>query len=259
MKILSLNTWGGTQFKELREFIMRHEPTTDVFCFQEISVSGKIQPLDEVPRKNLARDLIDILPDFQYFYAPFQEGFNWEPVDYEMSLANVIFVRNTYNVLEHGHTFVHGEKNGLDFEEAKVGNWHSMPRLVQFVEIEGGPTVYNFHGYWHKDGKHDTEERFLQSANILKVLEQHEGTKILCGDFNLNIDTESLRMLETQGALRNLIKEYPIHTTRNHLYPKKDIMPYADYVLVSPDVEVTAFSVPDEPVSDHLPMILEYK
>ncbi len=90
-------------------------------------------------------------------------------------------------------------------------------------------------------------------------MRKFDGPKILCGDFNLNIDTESLAMLEKQGNLRNLIKDHKVSTTRSALYPKKSIMPFADYMFVSPEIGVRSFEVPDEPASDHLPMILEFQ
>ena len=36
MKIISLNTFGGTYFNHLMEFAGEHAETTDVFCFQEM-------------------------------------------------------------------------------------------------------------------------------------------------------------------------------------------------------------------------------
>ena len=259
MKLVSLNTWGGTQLAPLLSFVEKQADSTDVFCFQEVAVSERIQTRDEKHRHNLLRDLGEVLPDFQSIYAPFQEGFNWEPIENDVMLCNVIFVRKDHTILKHGGTFVHGQKNGLDLSQAKEGNWYTMPRLVQFAQIEGFPAVFNFHGFWHKDGKLDMPERIQQSEKILEVMQQFEGRKILCGDFNLNIDTKSLSMLEERGGLRNLIKDHRIPTTRSSLYPKKAQMPFADYMLVSPDIKIKYFTVPDEPASDHLPMVLEFQ
>ncbi len=57
-------------------------------------------------------------------------------------------------------------------------------------------TVVNFHGLWNGKGKTDTPDRIAQSQNILRFLEGVDGEIILCGDFNLLPDTESLRMFE---------------------------------------------------------------
>jgi endonuclease/exonuclease/phosphatase family metal-dependent hydrolase len=80
-------------------------------------------------------------------------------------------------------------------------------------------------------------------------------SRILCGDFNLLPNTDSLTILE-QG-MRNLIKEYPVTSTRSRFYEKPD--KFADYILVSPEVVVEDFQVLDEAVSDHLPLLLEFR
>ena len=39
---------------------------------------------------------------------------------------------------------------------------------------------------------------------------------------------------------------------------KPDFQKFADYVFVSPDVNVESFSVPDIDISDHMPLVLEF-
>jgi endonuclease/exonuclease/phosphatase family metal-dependent hydrolase len=85
-----------------------------------------------------------------------------------------------------------------------------------------------------------------------------DGEKIIGGDFNLNKNTESVKMFEKNGY-RNLIEEFGIEVTRNHLiwdlYPE-NIQFWADYLFVSPEVKVKSFEVPKNEVSDHLPQVL---
>jgi len=61
-------------------------------------------------------------------------------------------------------------------------------------------------------------------------------------------------MLET--SMRNLVKEYKVATTRSHFYAKEH--KFADYILVSSEIDVKKFEVIQEVVSDHLPLILEF-
>jgi len=79
---------------------------------------------------------------------------------------------------------------------------------------------------------------------------------VLCGDFNLLPDTESLKRLEGIG-LRNLIKEYGITSTRTSFYDKP--AKFADYALVSEGIEVKDFKILPDEVSDHSPMYLEFE
>jgi hypothetical protein len=61
------------------------------------------------------------------------------------------------------------------------------------------------------------------------------------------------------NGYKNLIGDYQIITTRNNLawslYPDKQY--FADYVFASPEIKVKSFEVPNNEVSDHLPLILE--
>ena len=56
--------------------------------------------------------------------------------------------------------------------------------------------------------------------------------------------------------MKNLIKEYKVTTTRSHFYTKEH--KFADYILVSPEIEVKKFEVIQDVVSDHLPLMLEF-
>src|SRR3989338_56760 len=112
----------------------------------------------------------------------------------------------------------------------------------------------NFDGHWTPNFKGDNPARLEQSENIKKLLDNFEGAKILCGDFNVVPDTKSMEILET--SMRNLVKEYNITTTRSHFYTKEH--KFADYILVSPEIQVKKFEVIQDVVSDHLPLMLEF-
>ena len=118
--------------------------------------------------------------------------------------------------------------------------------------------ICNFHGRWKPGDKRDTLEREEQSKRIIQYFSSVSGPKIIGGDFNLDIETESVRMLEAAGY-RNLIREYRVRTTRNRIawemYPETPQL-HSDFIFVSPDVSVASLEVPEIVISDHLPMIL---
>ncbi|MCX6712734.1 MAG: endonuclease/exonuclease/phosphatase family protein, partial [Candidatus Vogelbacteria bacterium] len=101
----------------------------------------------------------------------------------------------------------------------------------------------------------DTLERLEQSRKIKAFMDSVDSPKILCGDFNLLPDTESLKIIE--GGLRNLIREYGVTSTRTSFYTKPD--KFADYVFVSPEIKVVDFKVLPDEVSDHSPLLLEFE
>ena len=77
---------------------------------------------------------------------------------------------------------------------------------------------------------------------------------ILCGDFNLRPDTESIKILEEN--MHNLVKDYNIQSTRTSLYPKAER--FADYILTSNEIIVQDFKVLPDEVSDHSPLWVEF-
>ena len=97
----------------------------------------------------------------------------------------------------------------------------------------------------------------LKQSQIIKdfLAKRREKKQIVCGDFNLLPNTESMGMLEV--GMRNLIKEFNIPTTRNKNYERAE--KHADYVLISPTVGVKNFRAVDIEVSDHLPLMLEFE
>ena len=117
-------------------------------------------------------------------------------------------------------------------------------------------TVMNVHGLWQKDSnKKDTPERTHQSHQIRKFLDFQVGKKIICGDLNLALDTESMKILEK--GMVNLIKKYSVSSTRSSIYTKPE--KFADYIIVSEDIKVDDFKVLQDEVSDHLPLSLDFE
>ncbi len=256
MKILFLNAWFGTKADALYDFILEHEPTTDIFCFSEISndtLAEKTDGSSETGVPNLFTELSKRLGNFEGRFDQSGElrcgGIKKNPI----GLA--LFVRKSINADMWGSVVV----NENAFDDDPEG----FERIMQHVRVKIGDRyawVNNMHGLALPGSKLDTPNRIKQSESILAEMEKQEGERILGGDFNLELNTESVHMFEKNGY-RNLIREYNIGTTRSDLnrakYAKEDWQYYADYVFVSSDVKVTKFEVPNVNVSDHLPLVVE--
>ena len=243
MKLITLNTWAGLLYNPLEKFIKAKSKNTDIFCFQEV-FSGAVNPRKirgkVIP--DLYQRLQKLLPDFTGFYAETEAN--------DEGLA--MFVKSKLEIQGYGVHFVYGYPNSM------IGDDYTMKSSnIQYVVINSGGklnTVINFHGLWTGGGKEDSDKRLLQSNNLKRFLDNTEGKKILCGDFNLDISTKSLVIVEK--GMRNLIKENKVSSTRSHHY-KKDTK-FADYILVSNDVKVKRFEVVPDVVSDHLPLFLNF-
>lgn len=253
MRIISLNTWGGRGGKEnLLAFLKKHKDTTDIFCLQEVwaapyehlegvSAGGIAINNEQIMTRGL-QEISEALSDYVAFFRPHHGDY----------YGLLMMVHRNLIVSEEGELFVYKQKGFVT--EGDIGN-HA--RNIQYVtiETETGPlTIINFHGLWNGKGKTDTEDRILQSKNILAFVKKLKGEYILCGDFNLLPDTESIKLFESEG-LRNLIREHKISSTRTSFYTKPE--KHADYVFVTQGLNVMDFKVLPDEVSDHSPLLIE--
>lgn len=259
MKLISLNAWGGKLYQPLVNFIKKNSQNTDIFCFQEVfnADSQKNNPANF--RLNLYNQLSKILKNHQGYFAPSLDNYlilsrsQVERVKFNLSFGLAIFIKKDLKINSTGDLFVYRKRSVFDPQ-----NLNTLPRNLQFITFtKFGKkfNVCNLHGIWLKEGKKDSTSRTKQSEKINKFLAEQEGEKILCGDFNLDINTKSLEILEDN--LINLIKKYKIETTRNKLFPGEE--KFADYLFVSKGINVVNFQVPNVETSDHLPLILEFE
>lgn len=254
MKLICLNTWGGQAGKEkLLAFFNVHKDA-DIFCLQEVwtaphkDFEGRLvarKPLDySKTMVNGVQEISAVLQDFTPFFRPLLAD----------NYGLLMLVKREYRVINEGEFFVYKERGYI--AEDDVAN-HA--RTIQYITIEtkkSPVTVINFHGLWNGGGKTDSPDRLEQSEKIINFVRKLENPYIICGDFNLLPETESLKKFEKYG-LRNLIKEYGITSTRTSFYTKPE--KHADYIFISNGVKVKDFKVLPDEVSDHAPLYLEFE
>ena len=114
------------------------------------------------------------------------------------------------------------------------------------------------HGLRDLNGKKDTPERAQQARKLLALSNQvseTDGLDVICGDFNVEPESETLRILR-QSDFVELVTSHGFKSTRNSYYKKPG--KFADYMLVSKPDMVRAFDVIYDPeISDHCPLLLE--
>lgn len=247
MKLVTLNIWGGKLFQPLVDFFQNQKDEIDIFCLQEVWNHHQVpeEALKKAPpgtKVNILSHLVGALPEFHVYFAPAQ--------DKASGLA--IFVKKNHTIGHLGDSFIFRSRDSMVDNDGRT-----LGRNLQHIQIDlkGKKfTISHFHGLWTGDGKKDTPSRIQQSKKIRSILDPMKGAKILCGDFNVGPKTKSLNILERN--MRNLIDENAITSTRSHYYDKSDC--FADYMLISSDVEVIKFEVLPHVVSDHLPLFLEF-
>lgn len=189
---------------------------------------------------NLFTELNKLLPEHNGFFRPVLQDV----------YGIAIFIKKDYSVLQEGEILIHGRN-----QQGTINGGHH-DRNLQWIKFDYAGklfTVMNVHGLWNGKGKTDAPERIAQSKIIREFMDKAPNPKILCGDFNLNPDTESIKILEE--GMNNLIKDYSVKSTRTSLYEKPG--KFADYIFTSPDIEVKDFKVLPEEVSDHSALYLE--
>ncbi len=183
-----------------------------------------------------------VLSDHQGYFYP----------DHENGIGMATFIKKNIAIENVERIFIHRWMNAFENDD-----YRTIGKSLEYVKLKVGERSFliaNMHGLWNGAGKTDTPDRIAQSNKVKELLDGFNGPKILCGDFNLSPDTESIKILEKD--MKNLITEYGVQSTRSSYYPKDN--KFADYILVSPDVQVKDFKVFPDEVSDHLALYLEF-
>src|SRR3989344_2262709 len=250
MKIISLNTWGGKIFEPLIAFLKNNASDTDIFCFQEVLAGGSGKT-SRGEMKSLYEDMGHILINYSGYFSEYGEGGYYSEssknLDFKYGIAT--FVKKEHEQDFFGSiTLYDSDKKWNDYDGRFAAGASMAINVLDFA-------VINVHGMWQEVGKKDTEARIEQSRRIISLVSKTKGGKIICGDFNLKPDTESIKILEQ--SMTNLVKKFEITSTRSSLYTKPE--KFADYIFVSPEIKVNSFEVLRDEVSDHLPLLLEFK
>lgn len=272
MKVGYLNAWAFYQEAEIMEYLSSIAPEMDVMFLSEIlhnnNYALRIQLGDSWEGSLSSYRLAQQCFHHDYFttsYHPNSAGV-WtchrtKETFPDTQFGNAVFIRRRHKVIASGSVSI---QNCSDTESKRHMQW-------VLLEIDGVLyLIAHFHGIWLRGNtKGDAPERLQQSIRVVEelaaVVKKYQVEKIILGgDFNLDLDTVALRVIEggcsASGLmLRNLIREHSITDTRTDLYRehgKAGKTMYADYVLASPTVEVHRFQVPHVPVSDHRPLIL---
>lgn len=266
LKLLSLNCWAGRLFPSIRDYILAEN--ADIVCLQEVLRSDELGrdwvtyrdgDLEYQQRANLFEDIRAVLPDHDAFFCTSMRGelsADTGPIWAEFGLAT--FVHRRLPVLGHAMDFIH--------DRYRHDGWgaHPRPRNAHVIRIHdpeaGEPvTIAHLHGLRGEDGKHDTPGRLAQANALVALIERvwrPDERLIACGDFNLLPGSITFDILKSLG-LKDLITANGFTDTRTSHYGKSER--FADYILVSPRIDVFRFEVISEPeISDHRALVLQF-
>lgn len=249
MKLITLNVWGGQVKEPINSFIKKYADGVDIFCFQEVyhkAINHSHRSTYEV-QHDFFDELHKLLPNHIGCFCPTVE--DWYGV--------ATFVKKDLVVKAFGDISIFNNPT-------YTGSGGDHSRKMLWYEVSGGElgdktiSILNVHGLWNGKGKTDTPDRLEQSRRIREFMDSVNLPKILCGDFNLLPETESVKILEE--GMENHINKHKIKTTRTSLYTRGETSGYhADYIFTSPEIEVLDFKVLPDEVSDHAALLIEFK
>lgn len=264
MQIMSLNGWGGKLHEELLSYLQVSAP--DILCLQEVvhtPTSAKdwltYRDGDHIlpQRADFFRDVSQVLPDHTAVFCPAAQGVLWDDdrsVPSQWGLAT--FVHSSLPIIGQVQRFVH-----KGYAPDGYGD-HPRSRSAHGVRVYDDAagravSVTHMHGLRDLRGKMDTPERAAQAQRLLELSRQvtePEDIAVVCGDFNVEADSETLQILAKAG-LSDLVTTRGFSTTRTSHYHKPG--KFADYMLVNDAAAVKGFDVIHDPeVSDHCPLVL---
>lgn len=246
IKFLCLNLHqGGNFFDEILSFIKQGE--FDILALQEV-YDGKDENL---PRNYRTLELFQKeLPEFSFVH--FSPAF-LEVKDFgKIVQGNSIFSK--FPFVSKSTIFYdvpYGER--IEIPE----NFPTTPRNLMQTEIilNGKPIhIFNTQGIWGVDGR-DSDRRFQMAYTIVQNIKDKENF-ILCGDFNMNPNTDAMQQIELYA--KNIFKN-KIQSTFNMRQKTNPAFATAivDMIYLSPSLKEYNFTCPDVNISDHLPLLTE--
>ncbi len=225
-------------------FVKKHGNNVDIFCFQEIyhDAADKTKGDFDGAHLDLFNEIKSLLPNHNGYFCP-------NVGDY---YGIATFIRKDLYIEASGDITIYDNPE----YDGKGGN-HSRKALWHEIGINGKQlSILNVHGLWNGKGKTDTPERNEQSRRIRDFMNSIKGSQIICGDFNLLPETESLSILAE--GMQDLVKMNNVTSTRTSFYTRSETSgKFADYIFASLDIRVLSFAVCEEEVSDHAALFVE--
>ena len=267
IKLLILNV---SIFDENNEKLIRFlkEINPNIICLQEVTRKVDASALDSFITKTAVDQATPRLP--YSFYAP-----NWALRDFKQKNfhGKKVFHQDFGGFIEYGNyiksrfKIIQGKSVFIQHHFSYLTDWEWMenhpgeePRMVQIADLELNSRqklrLINYHGIWSKD-KQGNERTKSACRKLIQLTAEVTFPAIICGDFNLFPDTESIKILKEKFS--SLVDKYNVSHTR----PKTNELSSAkrnvvDYIFASKKIAINSFKVINSDVSDHFPLLVEF-
>ena len=209
--------------------------------------ADETQPLNFQSIKRLKA----LLPDFYFYYSP-EIHEVWPKGSGDG--GNAIFSR--FPISQQKTIFLHNQYDKY-IRPGDEKDFSHYPKNLQHVLVDVQGTflhVFNMHGIWGLDGG-DTPERLRMSELIVQEI-SGKTPAVLMGDFNLKPNTQTIQNIEKHmiNVFKNEMKSsFNMRHKTNPGYATAVV----DMFFATSDINILSKSVPNDDVSDHLPLLCE--
>jgi endonuclease/exonuclease/phosphatase family metal-dependent hydrolase len=246
VKLLHCNIWQGRLAGNFLKLVEKEQP--DILCLQEVFSTQGVVKIPEYMFDVLEQILAKTGFEHHYFSPAFTSEYAGTKADF----GNAIVSR--YPIHDAQTVFTEGAYDSTVLTTTE--NYTNNIRNVQLVRLEtpaGDLHIANHHAHWEKTP--EGSEQSVQSMSVVvEAIDKLSGPRILSGDMNVRANTPTMQLFK--GRLRNLTEENNLQTTLSIVGKAVDVA--CDHILVSEEIQVKAYRVADELVSDHKALILEF-
>jgi endonuclease/exonuclease/phosphatase family metal-dependent hydrolase len=245
---MQLNIWAGRLIYPLLEQI-REKIQPDIICMQEV-----------IDLKGTSGNFFATLDDIQIAsglsYKYMSPNLDFRFMNRKAYYGNAILSRFE---LSYKNTFTtHGEY-AADFDWGKHEN--DNIRSVQHIKLKNSNlNILNTHGFFVPSTKLGNEQTMQQNRAILDYAQSLNSPIIICGDFNLVPESESIQLLDRHFtnlvAKSGAMSTYSTINWNNKTHKWDELV--CDYIFTSPDIKINKFEISEEIVSDHKALILDF-
>lgn len=242
MRIVSLNLWQGRLTRLLYKTLSDYG--ADFACMQEsVEYDGDSAGMvceNSLIAKSLQTDNRFFTPLASMVFGP-----------HDMHHGNVIFSKLPFE--DRTSVFTAGVYNPtIDFATDDY-NIRAFQHVI--INANNKPLhILNYHGYHIDEHKLGNDITLSHSKKILDYINKLHGGIVLCGDFNLSPDSDSIKIFNE--SLRNLSVEHNLITTRSALTTKNEV---CDYIFVNKKIDVHKFWMDESIISDHNALLLDFE
>ncbi len=264
MKILQINVFRFSYYKQLVEYIKKENP--DIITMQEVDLGGWFE-------KNCKTNLLDKLAKELGYELHFSPRYYKSYKNHKEQFAFGNAILSKFKIISHTTLYPpHFSKQNLLQEDnplfttqehlEKYKYAFDLPEPIGVVLLDtpqGLIRVYNI----HLNVSYFGIENLMQMKSIDYLLEQYKHFNklptIISGDFNLESKTYSIETLGKKFTRANSKFTNSLNPSNHGIFNDRKEGSCVDHIFLSNDFSIDYCQIEQVDISDHLPILCEFE